>query len=533
MPDAPSLSASRGLRTAHMALVGLGLALAWQWVPLVAGDAVLHLSIAERTASGDWFAFQGSHPEASTSSPLWSLIGAALWALGGASAALFGLKALCLLAWLSIGLLVRQIALQLGASRPAAASAALLVTVLPSLAFNGLLGTESALFAATILLGLWRLTADRPIQAAAALGLAAALRPEGAIALLVLGLAWLRARRPALPLALGAVAVAALCAAPSWLVHLQATGELVPGSALSRTAMARRDPTSLALGPLWLYLRPLYVLALYAPLPVLALLGARSTSAWPARAALLTAAAGVLLYTFAVGGAQASRYLIWVLALLGPLFALGLDALAERRRLFLTAGAWLLVALTLDASMRVRYMTDTQLSVSDLTPAPERRADATRNHLLDACSLGCCADLDQPALALREVQLRFFLDDRVRVVGLDGVIENRPGHRPTFDDRGCPDLDAILADPQVVAILERPASGLNLAPCVVSTTATARIDAAWAKARDPDGPRPVPGWRWVGDAGVQKLVRDCTDLPPGRAHGRPSSEAAHPSSADP
>ena len=152
------------------------------------GDAMIHLSIAEGAASGRWFEFNPGEVTSATTSPAWTALEAALLSLGGYRLALPAVSLVTLAALAGAALLVRRMALRLGASQPAASVGALLFASLPGVASNAPLGMENVVFAFASLAFLLAITTPgrlrRPLHAAALgalLGLCVLLRPEGAL----------------------------------------------------------------------------------------------------------------------------------------------------------------------------------------------------------------------------------------------------------------------------------------------------------------------------------------------------------------
>ena len=149
-------------------------------VPL--DDAWIHFQFARNLARGDGFAFNPGHPTAGSTAPLWTLLLAAAYALGGpfplAGQILSG--ASFLLAVVATYLLTRQ----LTGRRWAAWLAGGLVAINGRMAWAGLSALETCLFAAFTLFAISshlrdRQRGDMRLRTAALFGLAALARPEG------------------------------------------------------------------------------------------------------------------------------------------------------------------------------------------------------------------------------------------------------------------------------------------------------------------------------------------------------------------
>src|SRR5262245_29914608 len=81
------------------------------------GDALIHISIMERSARGDWFAFGPASRDSSSSSVLWTVLGSMLWRAGGVRLALLGLKVVGFASWVGVGVLAYSLGRQQGVSR--------------------------------------------------------------------------------------------------------------------------------------------------------------------------------------------------------------------------------------------------------------------------------------------------------------------------------------------------------------------------------------------------------------------------------
>jgi hypothetical protein len=480
------------------------------------GDAVIHLALAERAARGAWWEFNPGEVASASTSPGWTALMAALVRLGGVPLALTAVPALSLAALLTTCALVFHLARQAGAPRVHATLGALAFAALPGVARNALLGMENVAFAA-VALGLLAVCtgAHRGAGSIAAtsilLALAVLLRPEGvllaAVPLVATHARPRELRGRAMAGAVLAVLAAVALVAPVALAHHAVTGQWLPGSGISRVMAARRARNTWHVGgPVWLYGATLLRLAAYAPLGVLAVLGARRREGERStRRALVTVVLGATaLYTLATGAAHVGRVTTWLFAALCALAAAGISPLAARRRgpLALAAlGTMFFAVMGAETLARARSPEQGGYPAHLLATAYARRAAETDRVRAGLCDGGCCTPGTIPAIATHEVQLRFFLDARVAVASFDGRTRARTGplSRLAFDARGCPGVDALLAEPQVVAVREPPSFQLPGCP---RSALVAALEAAW----NGDAP-PPPGWRWSERAGM--FVRVC------------------------
>lgn len=444
-------------------------ALAFPFVLNLAGDAQVHLAIAENFVRGRPFQYNptGEIVVASTS-PFWTMQLALFYRLAGDAAPLL-LSLLTVVIWLAAAYVLYRAAHDLWSFRGVALWAVMGLWLLhATIVANALGGLENALSALQLLLlyvlsARYRtaLTGPRAALLGVLLGWALLTRPDGgAFALGLVGLfllaAWpVAVRHLAL---LGAAAVLVL--APWYAYQYAETGRLLTDSSLARLYNGRQG--SLALIPGVLYVHPKAIVSLgsaFLPLAAgfLVELGGLLAAWWraagkrliwyrahyPQVAAVALVVAGTAFYTFIVGAEAFGRYYL-------PIFPfLFLAGVGGWRRLYqwlaargrstlataLVAAAVLFMAATslVDTYRRLvpgNFPSDRVLNViygpanrqyysvnlPALLAAPGVRAANTDEFLGD---LG--APPDVPAsIAVTEVQLRYFLDERVDVLSLDG-----------------------------------------------------------------------------------------------------------------
>jgi hypothetical protein len=287
----------------------------------------------------------------------------------------------------------------------------------------------------------------------------------------------------------GPIALAALAstAGPCLGWFALTTGHLVPTSGVSRVMAARRDALSLHAGAIWIYLAPLARLAAYGPLSVGAAIGWRRSRLLGA-----TAIAGTALYALGTGAVHTSRYLIWIFALLIALACA--EASTRTVRAIAPGLAWLLTACLGEACIRVAFLGSGGYRISEIAGAPAARKETTDALLVEILSGGCRPAI--PAVALIEVQERFFLDDRVRVLSLDGVTMGARGRPASYDPEGHPRITDLLDDPDIVALLGSPDGLVGRGP----DPRVAALARGWGRAE-------IPGWRWAPTG----LVRVCPE----------------------
>ena len=438
------------------------------------GDAQVHLAIAEAFATGHPFRFNhGGELVVASTSPFWTAMLVALYrAAGSLTPAL--LPGVTIGFWLSAAVVLHRSARDLWGFRgPALWSVVLLWLAHTTIVANALGGLENVASALQLLL-LYDLLARyrrpstvRNVLIGLVLGWAMLTRPDGGLLALILFLLALplllrptgNRRRQVAGLFLIWLA-AALVLLPWYTYQFAITGRVLTDSSLARLYNGRMG--SLVLLPGLLYLHPKALVSLstaFFPLAagylmaagdqLLRFVRARSDRAalyrdnFPQIAALLLVLAGVAFYTFVVGAEAFGRYF---LSLFPFFFLAGVEGLRIIYHRFLAAGRYrtasgivLLAALFLAATGAIdyyrrlvpgRYSPQSALdvvygpanlryysaNVPLLVAAPERRRELTDGFLHDLGRPGA-ADV---TIAVTEVQLRYFLDDRVTVLSLDG-----------------------------------------------------------------------------------------------------------------
>ena len=494
-------------------LVGLlALLLAVPFALNLAGDAQVHLAIAEAFAAGRPFQFNpGGEIVVASTSPFWTMLLALYFRLAGSwTPVLLALTAV--LFWLSAGYVLFHAARDLWEMRGVALWGVVLLWLgHTTIVANALGGLENVAAAVQVMLLYYVLarrppTADRrprqegrrlatddlPLTAdrhpwqedrrpqmgdwpgvrrfgviGLLLGWALLTRPDsGLFALLLLMLAlpllWLSAggRRLAVS-GLLIIALAAVAVLLPWFAYQHAiTGRLLTDSSIARLYNGRMG--ALPLIPDLLYLHPKALVSLataFLPLAAGFLVTAGALAGrflrpnkprlalyrdlFPQIAAVLLVIAGLLFYTFIVGAEAFGRYF---LPLFPFFFLAGVNGLAlvyyrlaaiggRRLTVVFLFLALLFLAATgaLDAYRRLgpgRYAPQRALdviygpanrryyaaNVPFLVAAPANRAALTDEFLAD---LGAPPDGDV-SIAVTEVQLRYFLDERVTVLSLDG-----------------------------------------------------------------------------------------------------------------
>ncbi|MEZ4517124.1 MAG: hypothetical protein R3C44_09910 [Chloroflexota bacterium] len=472
-------------------------ALAAPFVLNLAGDAQVHLAIAENFVHGRPFQYNpnGEIVVASTS-PFWTMQLILFFRLAGEYAPVF-LSAITVVIWLSAAYVLYRAARDLWHFEGVALWAVVLLWLLhTTIVANALGGLENVLSALQLLLiyvlsARYRssLTVPRAAVLGGLLGWALLTRPDGGAFALALVVLFLLAAWPVSFSQLATLFGTALLVLAPWYAYQAAeTGRLLTDSSVARLYNGRQG--SLAIIPGRLYLHPKALVSLgsaFLPLSagyvvqLVALLAAiiRAAGArfrwyrehYPQAAAVILVAVGLGFYTFVVGAEAFGRYF---LPLFPFLFLAGVGGwkelygwLAARGRERWAVGlvglALLFMVATsgLDAYRRLvpgNFASDRVLNViygpanrqyfsvnlPALVAAPRNRPAATDELLGDLGATPADAPI---SIAVTEVQLRYFVDERVEVISLDG--------RTSADifayidpDTGVPDFERYFLDVQ-------------------------------------------------------------------------------------
>lgn len=455
----------------------IGLAIFLIAVPFalnLAGDAQVHLAIAENFVHGLPFRYNpaGEIVVASTS-PFWTMMLALFYRLAGDwTPALLAVTVVVF--WLATGYVLYVAGRDLWAFRgPALWAVVLLWLAHATIVANALGGLENNAAALQLLLlyhlvgGPEKLTTTRSATAGLVLGWALLTRPDsGLLALFLVFLAAIRwvAASPKVwrntVQRLGLIAlVAAAVLIPWYIYQYRVTGQILTDSSVARLYNGRMGSLAIIPGTLYLHLKAFISLAT-GFLPLMAGFfitagdltrcffradGARAKfyqEKFPQITAVILLVAGLFFYTFIVGAEAFGRYFLPLFPFLiltgvaGLVRVYNLLVARDRRTVALAlialAAIFLIGTSALDYYRRLgpgRFTADSALeviggpaglryysaNVPQLVAAPRLRPATTAAFLAD---LGAAAG--PVSIAVTEVQLRYFLDERVEVLSLDG-----------------------------------------------------------------------------------------------------------------
>lgn len=191
-------------------------------------DSWIHLQFARNLAEGAGFSYNPGVPVAGSTAPLWTLLLAVAFAVGGPSLTI--VKATGVLTTLAAALITRAAALAWGASEPAALAAALAMLWTGPLAWGALSGMEVPLAALLTAAALWAHARGWLVRTALCAALAPLARPEAILLIPLLAFS----KPPSLRrlVAFGGLAVAVL--APAVIFSLATVGTPVPATAVAK-----------------------------------------------------------------------------------------------------------------------------------------------------------------------------------------------------------------------------------------------------------------------------------------------------------
>lgn len=487
----------------------------------LAGDAQVHLAIAEAFADGRPFRFNpGGEIVVASTSPFWTMMLTLFFrAVGALTPA--ALSAVDVGLWLAAGYILYRAARDLWSFRGPALGAIVLLWLAHTVIVANALGGLENVAGAFQLLALYYLAAgggrrsDQPLSRrraaliGAILGWAMLTRPDsGAFALLLFVLSipvvlysdairrggspdagghesGSPGRRFATSRLLLILFVAAAIPLPWFAYQHSITGVFLTDSSMARLYNGRMG--SLMLIPDWLYLHPKAIVSLGSAFLPLALGGVVTAAdlvgrfrrakarrltfyreAFPEIAAVALVIGGTLFYTFVVGAEAFGRYFLPLFPFFFLAGVAGLALIHDRLvasgrsraavAIVILSALFLVSTSALDYYRRLGPGRFTPERALDVIYGPAHRryyspnmpllvtAPARRHEFTD----GLLDDLGTPraervSIAVTEVQLRYFLDERVTVLSLDGRT-SADILRYVDPTTGVPDFEAYFLD---------------------------------------------------------------------------------------
>jgi len=393
--------------------------------PAFAGDSEIHIVFARNLIAGYPLQFNPGIFSSGETSPLYMLIVAAMSLAMGAYVAI-GMKLVGAASLVGLCFVIGREAARQGASRDWAAALGVLPLLLPSMVFQASIGMENMLFAFLVVavLQAWLAGRSRMLVAAVILPLLFFLRPEALLVGIALGGVALLERdwRSLGALAAGAaIVLAGVALLTAWTgVPLQAAG-------LARAALAPLDGTALGLfgDRLWLSFKSAPFLLYCVPFAVVAWLYRASLGQCRHEAVVFGAlfCLPLLLHLLVVfPSTHFSRYFAYGYAVFFFLFARLMARVDARWPVLAAVG---LLASTLAPYEQVLRNSEPRSSVFQVV-------EGLRPDFVRSSSDALYRSLGRPPLpvvmALQEVQIRGWLDERFIVWPLDGIVDHRFRH---------------------------------------------------------------------------------------------------------
>ena len=471
-------------RFAPWVLVPLLIAFPWLFMGYLAGDAVIHLIFAENALAGSWFAFNAGEPSAGETSPGYMLLVMALMKLVGQGYTPYAMVAVGYAAWL--GTLTMWYFL-LDKFYPKTLVPLLAVAVIgfmPGAVLNSVLGMENVLFALGVaVVFVWleqskALERQLPFKADLALGLGLGfltlIRPEalffGAVVLgwrwLMLAPAhgWVRSFFHAAAAGIVVLGVYGAMILAAWIV----SGVLPFGGGLARLQLAISD--GFMLGPIPVHGNLLLRMAAYAPLALafvagVVLLMRNGKDSY--RALLSLAALLVLVFALLFSSVLPATHLARYTVFFWPLVVLvGTFGLMEGRKLLSPRIFSALLAVFLagqGAVYAVEFYQRIQRGfkppsldapvhqpphpLDKLVHVVEKRVEETDKLLTMLRHKGPFP----VSVGLVEVQLRYFIDSRISIRSMDGIVDSKFSD---YSENGVFDYTGYMRARQVDYLLE-------------------------------------------------------------------------------
>lgn len=462
------------------------------WLGYMAGDTVIHLVFAENAVAGNWFYFNPLTPSGGESSPLYLVFVTALYKLAGPEKIPYLLIACNVVAWLATALLTRRAALLLGINPLNSTLCALAVAAMPGSVRNAVLGMENVYLALLLLVFLnlsiplkW-LSQRQPLRVELLFGLLfgamACLRSEATILVAVFALArhailfkkhGFSLREHLAPALSPLLAAALYLLQLAWYYHAT-HGQFPFAGGLARQALAAQEAW-FHLGPVPFNGKILTRFAAYFPLTFLALsaLLARGKSASHVWIYTLALGVAVMIPLFAtvLPSGHLGRYTIFLWPPVALMAAFGWQnvvgkKLRAAKYIGLLSVAGLFAIYGVETILRYKTLAPGH-ALAEISAAPSQRTAFTRQKL-EEWGLSARPKVN---VAVNEVQLRYFVDNRIQIISLDGIVNDNLRHYIYADHY---DHLHYLADERADILLEFP--NFNADPSAWSLASVQKLE---------------------------------------------------------
>lgn len=424
-----------------------------------AGDAQVHLIYGENASHGRFFEFNKGENSPGVTSPGFMLLLAGMFKIAPDTIVPALMKSVNLLTWYLLVTIFFLIARRLIDSTIWALLATLIVGLMPGSVYNSTIGMENGIFGLLIIgwfyyamrtewfssIQVSNTMLIRELSSGGLLGIACLLRPEG---FLIAGLAvcfraiiWLRGKTQYREILLQSVTSSipiAVLAASSVYFHYYYTGYWIPESGTSRILMSNVAHDTFSIGPVFASPKFTVRMLAYFPITFLLIIGtwlvttqkdfftqSKSVIAF----SIVLFGIFYVLYSTVLGSTHLARYIIFAMPMAILIAVTSSKWLWEQTR-FAHSKALLLQRTALVASLivliavygletNIRMGLDSQSSLARSMSAVNTRTEFTDELLARVGG----ADASSATIALQEVQLKYWLDDRILVRSLDGRVD--------------------------------------------------------------------------------------------------------------
>jgi len=419
------------------------------------GDSQLYLVYGENAADGSFFEFNLGEKSSGVTGTAWMLFIAVVFDLACNNIVPLVVKLATILFWFGSLFFIYQVAKMLLGSASWAWAATVVAGLIPGSVYNSTIGMETSLFCLVVWVWIylavkWHWFTGQTLNGGRSelilgvvMGLACWARPEGFV-LAAIALSYRAVITSMLPSGVStALRQSIVFLIPFLLVtgglaafNYFQSGHLLPTSGVARVLMSNLASNTVQLGPLILSPKFAIRLAAYFPLIVFWLTAVFLVFRGSYGSKELKAAAGFLvvlfisffvLYSTFLSSTHLSRYIVFVmpsLVIVGSLAARWAwnAELFNGGRLFHYAPRITFVGLVLVLSGVFAYEANLRTTLdSDASLWRTMKAQEERKTFSDALFERVGQPSDLPiSIALQEVQIRYWLDDRFVVNSLDG-----------------------------------------------------------------------------------------------------------------
>lgn len=454
----------------------------------IAFDAVVHFVVAERFAEGHPFLYNINDTETviASTSPFWTIFLTFFYYFTGQFAPLI-VKSICILLWLSSGYLLNIAARDIWRMKDFTRYAVLFMWFANiSIVKNSLGGLENILSAFQLLLLYYYLWKNLYVAnyksdfiIGILLGLTILTRLDAGTLALIIVFVYLTAKRLALKYnfiksLLIIVLISLVVLLPWYLYQYSYTAKILSDSSVARLFTGRRNSIDIFNGLLYFHPNAFTILGTaFLPFSIGFLfsmyLSLKSkfkefNANFHAISCLVIVICSVLAYSFIVGADQFGRYFLITISFFLLAGFNGLQSIHSALKaknikysniLVSSVIIFLLLTNAYDYFQRVINIGQLESNIYEIFYAPSKRIEVTANTFQ---KLGI--DTNQTIkLAITEVQFKYFVDERINVISLDGRSSSKILNY--MNKNGLPDFERFIEDekPDIVEVKGWPYKG--------------------------------------------------------------------------